>query len=160
VNSSVSKGLIAAAVVVVAAGAIVIHHFNQVETEEDAALRGESKGNKIQQCKACEEKQCGKLAAKCISQECKDVYACVQKEKCGDATEEDFSRCYCGTTEKTKCFTEDSSTPNGPCKDVMEAGARSKQHVDVGSRFYDQKEALGQAMQWANCRMSFCKECE
>src|SRR5882672_10315853 len=141
VNSPIlSKGRIAAAVIVVGAlGFLVVHHFNQVEAEEDAALRGESKGDKKQQCKACEEKECSKLAAKCSSKECKDIYACVQKEKCGDAVEEDFSRCYCGSIEKTKCLTTGDSAPNGPCKELMEAGARSKNHTEVGQRFYDQK---------------------
>jgi hypothetical protein len=155
-----SRGRIAgAAIAVLAIGFVTVHHFNKVEEEDDAALRGESTLTKEQQCQECEKTKCGQLAARCTTKECKDVYACIQKENCGDKAQEDFSKCYCGTTDKTACFVGDG-TPNGPCKAVMEKAASTDVKLEVGKKYYDLNVPLGQAVQMSNCRMTTCPTCE
>jgi hypothetical protein len=159
-SSTLTRGRIAGLVIaLLAVGFVVVHHFNKLEEEEDAALRGESTASKEQQCKECETKKCAQLSARCTTQECKDVYACIQKEKCGDKASEDFSKCYCGSTDKTACFVGEG-TPNGPCKAAMEKAAGTTDKLEVGKRYYDLKVPLGQAVQMSNCRMSFCQTCE
>jgi hypothetical protein len=157
---TLTRGRIAGAVIaLLAVGGLVVHHFNKIEEEEDAALRGESTLSKEQQCQECEKTKCGQLAARCTSQDCKDVYSCIQKEKCGDKSLEDFSKCYCGTTDKTACFVGDG-TPNGPCKTAMEKAASTTDKLEIGKKYYDLNVPLGQAVQMSNCRMTTCTTCD
>lgn len=146
------------AVTLLAAGYAFVQHYNAKADAEEAAFLAGPKLDKAQLCKQCEDTKCSKLREACKSKECKDAYQCIQANRCGDPAQEEFSRCYCGDTEKTDCFMG-GGTPKGACKELLEKAAKSTSPLEVGQKFYDMETDIGQAIQFANCRQSFCKDC-
>jgi len=127
-------------------------------TETSSQSRASSQASS-DACKACQAKHCSAVVAACTSKECLDVRSCIRTAKCADPKRDNsLVPCYCGSADQDDCFFAKIAA-NGPCKSVMEAGAKSSNALEIGQRYFDMAYPAGQAVQLTSCEQTFCKEC-
>jgi hypothetical protein len=109
-------------------------------------------------CQTCQKQHCSAVLAACTGTECNVLRGCIRNSKCGDPAHDTLVPCYCGSAAQDDCLFG-KATPNGPCKALIEAGAKSTNPLEVGQRYFDMSYTTGQAIQLANCEQTFCKQC-
>lgn len=86
---------------------------------------------------------------------CREVYECYRKTHCGQV---DPGSCYCGEgVDGAKCFAGEVP-PAGPCKELVEKQAGTKDPATIGLRYTDPSTPLGLAGYLHLCDITFCKD--
>lgn len=121
-------------------------------------------------CRRCENEHCAPLVEACfppdegegaskeaasLASGCQAVLACIRQSGCG---KEDPGECYCGATPFDDCESG-TKAPDGPCKDVIETHAGSKEPAVVSQRYTEKEYGTGLAISLFDfCDRNICKE--
>jgi hypothetical protein len=86
---------------------------------------------------------------------CRQLYECFRKTHCADL---DPGVCYCGAgVDAEKCFAGEAP-PTGPCKELVEVQAKTKDPRAISLRYSDPRYPLGLAEFLRLCSATFCRD--
>jgi cysteine-rich repeat protein len=110
-------------------------------------------GNPTDACNGCVCESCEQEVVACRgarsadeAKQCRDVISCATANRCIGPY------CYC-TAGSQGCT---SGTPDGPCREQVEAAAHSDEREEVIARFNDTAYPLGRVMRLTSCWVNSC----